>query len=242
MGQLSYTCLAISAAESFGEYRNSFVLPLTKIKRKLIISAGTELDISAAVGGARPGDIGCHNVPVKSKGGAGRSSGARGCCAHRPAGTCGFRIPGCGHYTHTGGGKAGGGGRRRLWDTRLCDTRSLPPSYRDKVSLRRLRGARREGRQEGAAGKRHYTQFSLPPSNGTKGSRRDLLTVTVTSEPHKCVTPLSAAPDRSKTAGQRLNGNALAGPPLRLVGSPAPLSRVTCSRRSDQQFLLPVIS
>lgn len=41
MGQLSYTCFAMSEAESFGEKRNSFVFPLTKMRRKLIISAGT---------------------------------------------------------------------------------------------------------------------------------------------------------------------------------------------------------
>lgn len=45
MGQLSYTCFAMSEAESFGEKRNSFVFPLTKMRRKLIISAGTWLDI-----------------------------------------------------------------------------------------------------------------------------------------------------------------------------------------------------
>lgn len=49
IGQLSYTCLAISAAESLGENRNSFVFPLTKIRRKLIMSGGTEaLDILMA--------------------------------------------------------------------------------------------------------------------------------------------------------------------------------------------------
>lgn len=36
IGQLSYTCLAMSAAESFGENRNSFVFPLTKMSLKLI--------------------------------------------------------------------------------------------------------------------------------------------------------------------------------------------------------------
>lgn len=36
MGQLSYTCLAMSAAESLGEKRNSFVFPLTKMSRRLI--------------------------------------------------------------------------------------------------------------------------------------------------------------------------------------------------------------
>lgn len=35
----------MSEAESFGENRNSFVFPLTKMRRKLIISAGTLLDI-----------------------------------------------------------------------------------------------------------------------------------------------------------------------------------------------------
>lgn len=36
IGQLSYTCLAMSAAESLGEKRNSFVLPLTKMSFRLI--------------------------------------------------------------------------------------------------------------------------------------------------------------------------------------------------------------
>lgn len=36
IGQLSYTCFAISAAESFGENKNSFVFPLTKMRRKFI--------------------------------------------------------------------------------------------------------------------------------------------------------------------------------------------------------------
>lgn len=36
IGQLSYTCLAMSAAESLGEKRNSFVFPLTKMSRRLI--------------------------------------------------------------------------------------------------------------------------------------------------------------------------------------------------------------
>lgn len=35
----------MSEAESLGENRNSFVLPLTKMRRKFIISAGTLLDI-----------------------------------------------------------------------------------------------------------------------------------------------------------------------------------------------------
>lgn len=41
----------MSAAESFGEKRNSFVLPLTKIRRKLIISTGTGLDMLMPGGG-----------------------------------------------------------------------------------------------------------------------------------------------------------------------------------------------
>lgn len=45
IGQFSYTCLAMSAAESLGENRNSFVFPLTKMSRKLIMSAGVQLDI-----------------------------------------------------------------------------------------------------------------------------------------------------------------------------------------------------
>lgn len=45
IGQLSYTCFAMSEAESLGENRNSFVFPLTKMRRKFIISAGTLLDI-----------------------------------------------------------------------------------------------------------------------------------------------------------------------------------------------------
>lgn len=36
IGQLSYTCLAMSAAESLGEKRNSFVFPLTKMSFRLI--------------------------------------------------------------------------------------------------------------------------------------------------------------------------------------------------------------
>lgn len=35
----------MSEAESLGENRNSFVFPLTKMRRKFIISAGTLLDI-----------------------------------------------------------------------------------------------------------------------------------------------------------------------------------------------------
>lgn len=45
IGQLSYTCFAMSEAESLGENRNSFVFPLTKMRRRFIISAGTLLDI-----------------------------------------------------------------------------------------------------------------------------------------------------------------------------------------------------
>lgn len=41
IGQLSYTCLAMSAAESFGENRNSFVFPLTKMSLKLIWNTNT---------------------------------------------------------------------------------------------------------------------------------------------------------------------------------------------------------
>lgn len=43
-GQLSYTCCVISAAEAFGENRNSFVFPDTSINRKLILSAGICLE------------------------------------------------------------------------------------------------------------------------------------------------------------------------------------------------------
>lgn len=44
-GQLSNTVCAISPAESEGLNRNSFVLPLTSINRRFILSAGIVLDI-----------------------------------------------------------------------------------------------------------------------------------------------------------------------------------------------------
>lgn len=44
IGQLSYTCLAMSAAESFGENRNSFVFPLTRMSLKLICNTNITKD------------------------------------------------------------------------------------------------------------------------------------------------------------------------------------------------------
>lgn len=48
-GQLSNTCWAISAAESFGLKANSLVLPLTKISRRFTLSDGIRLLIAAGV-------------------------------------------------------------------------------------------------------------------------------------------------------------------------------------------------
>lgn len=54
IGQLSYTCLAISAAESLGEKRNSFVLPLTKMSFRLIWKTKQDLLLEKQENSDRP--------------------------------------------------------------------------------------------------------------------------------------------------------------------------------------------